>query len=136
MSEKLKSLLGHSLLVGIVCVLLGAGVTYWLTTQHKELSYIIEPADVILKNPSINKVVITVNDVPVKEVFSHRIKIWNSGNLPIKDVPFTFSFPIDKEDDFDFKILNLSFSTIPRIEFGKVEEEKKKELQWECVLDY
>jgi len=101
------------------------GLTYYFTTKNKELSYTIEPADVFLKNPTINKVEITVNGVPVKEVFSHRMKIWNSGNLPIKDVPFTFSFPIDKENDSEFKILNLSYSTIPRKEFGKVEEEKK-----------
>jgi len=120
MSEKIKSIIKHPLFVGIVCSL---GV-YYYTTQYKELSYTIEPSEVFMKNPSTDEVKIIVNDIPVKEIFSHRIQIWNSGNLPIKDVPFDFFFPVDKQNNAEFKILNLSYSTNPKRKFGKVVEGK------------
>ena len=126
MKTKLQSLLSHSLLVGIICTFLGIGGTYWFTTKYKELSYVIEPSEVFLKNPTTNDVEVSVNGVPVKEVFSHRIKIWNSGNLPIKDVSFTFLFPVKERNGNEFKILNLSYSTVPKHKFGKVEEEKNE----------
>ncbi|MEQ8638437.1 hypothetical protein [Gimesia maris] len=125
MFEKIKAHLNQNLPTSIIVALLTFTLTYYFSNKYKEISYVIEPTDVFLKNPLTNKVEITVNGIPVKEVFSHRIKILNSGDLPVTDVPFTFSFPIDKKVNTDFKIINLSYSTIPRMEFGKIEEVKK-----------
>lgn len=127
MFNKIKQFVNQTLPAGIIIALITFGLTYYFSNKYKEISYIIEPTDVFLKNPTTNKVEITVNGIPVQEVYSHRIKIQNSGDLPIRDIPFTFSFPLDEKDKEDFKIINLSYSTIPRKEFGKIEEVKKGE---------
>lgn len=134
-SNKIKTLINHSLLVGILSGIVGTGFGAWLNSNYKSLSYVIERVDKFFDKNETDLVEVSVNGTPVKEVFCHRVKIWNSGNLPIKNIPLTFIFLPDSQNIKDFKLLSLNYDTIPEYEFGKISELKRENMKARLIVD-
>lgn len=109
-------------IVPLVIGLITAGFGYWLPkffAESKQVSYSIEEAVPYLDKNSIGKAVIKVNDILVPEVFVVRVRVWNSGSLPLKNLGVLFEFDQVGEG---FRILSTSHDTSPSKEFGVISE--------------
>lgn len=109
-------------IVPLVIGLITAAFGYWLPkffAESKQVSYSIEEAVPYLDKNSIGKAVIKVNDILVPEVFVVRVRIWNSGSLPLKNLGVLFEFDQVEEG---FRILSTSHDTSPSKEFGAIAE--------------
>lgn len=108
--------------VPLVIGLITAAFGYWLPkffAESKQISYSIEEAVPYLDKNSIGKAIIKVNDILVPEVFVVRVRIWNSGSLPLKNLGVLFEFDQVGES---FRILSTSHDTKPSKEFGVISE--------------
>lgn len=108
--------------VPLIIGLITAAFTYWLPkffAESKQISYSIEEAVPYLDKNSIGKAAIKVNDILVPEVFVVRVRIWNSGSLPLRNLGVLFEFDRVGEG---FRILSTSHDTSPSKEFGVIVE--------------
>jgi hypothetical protein len=123
MSETNRSWLRNLLAVPLVVGLVIAVFTYALPkvfSESRQISYLVEEPVAYLDKTSIGTAVIKVNDIAVPEVFAARVRVWNSGSLPLKDLGIRFEFsPVDK----DFRILSVNHNTRPAKEFGEIAEQ-------------
>lgn len=107
------------LVVGLVIAIL----TYVLPkifAESRQLSYQVEEPLAYLDKTSLGTAVVKVNDVPVPEVFAARVRVWNSGSLPLKDLGVRFEF---SPAETDFRVLSVSHNTKPTREFGAITEQ-------------
>ncbi len=63
---------------------------------------------------------VKVNDQVVTDLLTYHARIWNSGDLPLKDIPARFVF---QSTASDFQILRVTHKTAPAFEFGAIKEE-------------
>jgi hypothetical protein len=113
-----RDLLVIPLVVGIVV----AAVTYvfpFLFEKGKQLSYSIDGPIVYLNSEALGKAKITIDGVEATNIFGCKVRIWNSGSVALTSLPIRFVF--DKATT-NFTIFNVSHDTIPKEEFGKIEE--------------
>lgn len=106
------------LVIGVVV----AVVTYLLPKffdTEKRLSYTIDGPTAYV-NPTASGVVkIAVNGVETTNIFGYKLRIWNSGSLPLMALPVRFVFePVSS----NFHIFNVTHDTIPKRDFGRIEE--------------
>lgn len=90
--------------------------------KNKELSYTInKPFQYLNKamNPRLRDVPIKVKDIPVRKLIAYAVKLWNSGDFPLKNLNVRVIFNTDN-DDLEF--FNITHVTKPRHEFGKLSE--------------
>lgn len=114
-----RDLLAVPLVVGLVIALF-AYVLPKFFAESRQLSYTVEEPVAYLDKSSIGSAVVKVNEVTVPEVFAARVRIWNSGSLPLKELAVRFELSsVDK----DFRILSVSHNTKPTKEFGAVTEQ-------------
>jgi hypothetical protein len=123
MGEKSISWFRDLLTVPLIVGLLIAAFTYGLPkflADSKELSYTVEEPLVYLDKSSIGNALVKVNEVSVPEVFAVKVRLWNSGDLPLKDLAVRFEpFSLEK----DFRILSVNHNTQPAKEFGAITEQ-------------
>lgn len=115
----LRDLLAVPILVGIVV----AGFTYALPkflADSSQISYTIEEPIAYLDKSSIGTALVKVNEISVPEVFAIRVKVWNSGSLPLKNLAVLIELTTSEKD---FRILSVSHNTEPAKEFGSIAEE-------------
>jgi hypothetical protein len=79
---------------------------------HEPVTY-IDPA--ITQDLSVK-----VNDKPVTSLLTYQARIWNSGDIPLKDIPVRFVF---QNVTGDFQILHVTHKTKPEFEFGAIKDE-------------
>lgn len=122
MSERKNNWMRDFLLVPIIVGLVIAIATYLIPNffdKGKQISYTVEDAVTYLDKSSIGNSVIKFNDIVVPEVFAMRVRLWNSGDVPLKDLAVRFEFySINKE----FRILSVNHNTRPSKEFGAITE--------------
>ncbi|MDD5057429.1 MAG: pentapeptide repeat-containing protein [Sideroxydans sp.] len=118
-SNWIRDLLIVPLIVGILVVIATFTVPIFFG-ESKSLSYTIEPSLVYFDKTSVGNATVRVNDIPVSEVFTVKAKIWNSGNVPLKDISVRFEFSSFASDA---KILAINHNTQPAKEFGAIKEE-------------
>lgn len=107
------------IVVGVVVAGFQFGVPYFFN-KGKELSYIIEEPEKYLSDPVIGHVNVTVNNVSIRNLYAYKVKIWNSGRIPVKNMAVRLSFQTDNKD---FKVFSTSHTTKPELEFGEITEE-------------
>lgn len=107
------------LIVGVIVV----GLTFVLPRffrEAKELSYTIDEPVAYLDAQAIGDVKVEVNDVVISNLFVHTVRLWNSGDVPLKKLPISLVF---KEPPTGFQVFNTSHLTTPRYEFGDIHQE-------------
>lgn len=115
----IRDLLVVPLIVGMVIAIF-AYVLPKFFAESRQISYSVEEPVAYLDKSSIGTAVIKVNDATVPEVFAARVRVWNSGSLPLKSLPIRFEFSaVDKE----FRVLSVSHNTKPTKEFGAITED-------------
>lgn len=115
----IRDLLAVPLLVGVVV----AAFTYALPkfiSESSQLSYTIEEPVAYLDKTSIGTASVKVNNIAVPEVFAVRVKVWNSGSLPLKNIAILVEFASPEKD---FRILSVNHNTKPAKEFGEISEQ-------------
>lgn len=60
--------------------------------KGKQISYTVEDAVTYLDKSSIGNSVVKFNDIVVPEVYAIRVRLWNSGDVPLKDLAVVLSF--------------------------------------------
>jgi len=117
--RRLIDILIIPLLIGLVIAIIQFGLPK-IFAEDKELSYTIDSPIKYIDSQEINdvEVEVIINGEPVKSLYVYKIKIWNSGDLPIKDLPISLIF----DDVEDFKIITTMHDTIPKYEFGYINE--------------
>lgn len=123
MADENRSWIRNILLVPLAVGLVVTVFAYVLPKffePSRELSYQVEEPVAYLEKASIGSAVVKVNDVPVAEVYAARVRIWNSGSLPLKDLAVRLELVSTTPD---FKILSASHNTKPLREFGSIVEQ-------------
>lgn len=118
-SSWIRELLIVPLMVGLIVTAFAFGLPKILA-DSKEVSYTVEQPLTYLDKVSIGSATVKVNDVPVPEVFAVKVRIWNSGDLPLKDIGIRFDLT---SHDKDFSILSVNHNTQPSKEFGGIAEQ-------------
>lgn len=111
------------LVVGLILAIVGGLIGFVLPrffADEKELSYTILGPNRYFDNPAVGNVTVQVNGVQVTNVTSYSVRVWNSGDVPLKNVPVRLVFTPDRDD---FKILTIGHQTRPPYEFGKILQE-------------
>jgi len=123
MADKHSSWLRDLLIIPIIVGIIVAFATFVIPRgfdKDKELSYSIDLPTNYLDQETLGSLKIEVNGVPVSALYDYKIKVWNSGDVPLKNIPIRIVFN-SKENDF--QILSVKHITEPSYEFGKITEE-------------
>jgi hypothetical protein len=104
------------LIVVAVAYLLFPG-PYEKDTELKELSYSIDVPESQLEPEVTGNLKITINNISTSYLVIYRVRIWNSGEVPLKDLPLRFVF---NTSESDFKIFKVEHDTKPKYEFGEI----------------
>ena len=110
------------LLLPLVVGLVVAAFTFGLPklfADKLELSYEIDGPTAVLDDPAIQQVQIEVNGITVSDLIAFRVRLWNSGDRAIKNLPVRVVFDAQAPD---FSILNATHQTTPAFEFGRIDE--------------
>ena len=93
-----------------------------LFADKLELSYEIDSPTAFLDDPAVREVVqIEVKGKAVSDLISFRVRLWNSGDKPIKELPLQVDF--DSKSN-NFSILNVRHQTTPAEVFGNIDSLK------------
>lgn len=107
------------LLVGLL-VAVGTFFLPKLFVKGKRLTYEIDGPNSYVNTTAIPGVAITLNGSPVANLYGYRVRLWNSGDASITNLPVQCRFSPTSPD---FKILSVKHETIPQQEFGKIDEQ-------------
>jgi hypothetical protein len=121
MAESKSRWVRDLLIVPLVVGLVVAFFTYVLPKlldKGREISYSVEGPTESLNGPSLG-VSISVNGVPTGQLFSYRVRIWNSGGTSLRNVPIRIVFD---RPAAGFRVFVVTHSTSPRYEFGAIRE--------------
>ena len=123
----LRNKLVLPLLVGVLVGMTAVSFQFAFADEL-ELSYRIDRPTPVLDPHATQQVKIEANGIEVKELMSFRVQVWNSGDLPIRDLPVLLVFQPLKAD---FSILSTTHQTLPEHQFGEIrgsEPEKNQRL--------
>jgi hypothetical protein len=111
------------LIVGILVALVTFVIPKWLSLG-KQLSYSIDGPITLLDKLALSAsgttITLMVNGVTVPELFAYKVRLWNSGDSPLKDLPVRLVFDTPEQG---FQILEVKHETTPKHEFGKIVEQ-------------
>jgi hypothetical protein len=114
------------LLIPLV-VAIGAGLVVWaagyslpkLFEKGKRISYTIDGPTAYVNPSAANTVKITVGGVETPNIYGYKVRLRNSGSVPLKTLPVQFWFETPASE---FAVFNVTHETVPKKEFGKIEE--------------
>lgn len=94
---------------------------YEKDTELKELSYSIEGPITHLDPDLTGSVGLMItNNISTSYLVAYRVRIWNSGKVPLKKLPIRFVFDTSESD---FKLFKVEHDTKPKHEFGEITEQ-------------
>lgn len=110
----------------IVGVLLSFIPILYLEMSHddRELSYSIEESEVHMRQTVTGASDKTTDANSSSYLANYQVRIWNSGDLPLKNVPVSLVFE-NVSNDFD--VLSESHNTKPIYEFGEINKESPQQ---------
>jgi hypothetical protein len=114
-----RDLIFIPLIIGLVIVSIQFGIPKILE-RNMELSYSIEDPIIYIEPQTIGNLVVEINGEQTSSLYAYKVRIWNSGDLPIKNLPIRFVF--DRTES-DFKIFSVAHDTKPKYEFGEIVEQ-------------
>lgn len=112
-----------ALVIPLVVGLLVAIATYFLPKlleKGKQVTYTIDAPTAYVNTTAVSGVSINLNGIPVNNLIGYRVRLWNSGGIPVSNLPVQIRFTPKSPE---FKILNIKHETVPKQEFGKIGEE-------------
>lgn len=89
--------------------------------KQMELSIQVQEPVAYLDSAITQDLSVKVNDQVVTDLLTYQARIWNSGDLPLKDIPARFVF---QSAESDFRILRVTHKTAPAFEFGPIKQEE------------
>jgi hypothetical protein len=107
------------LVIGLIIALF-TFVVPKLFEKGKKLNYSVDGPSAYLDKNSIGNIKVVVNDVPTANLFGYKVRLWNSGGVPLKNLPILFNFSQNKPGLVFFSV---SHDTKPSLEFGGIREE-------------
>lgn len=115
----IRNLFLPNLLAGAIVLTLSI---FWndSISGRKQLSYSVDGPITYFDTGSVGILNLKVNDVATDALVGYRVRIWNSGSTPLKDIPIRFIFDSGKED---FHVFQSMHATKPAEEFGLIHEE-------------
>jgi len=116
MNENLLKLVIVPIFVGLIMATFQL-VIPTLLEKDLELSYFIEGPKTYIDKGTIGDVKLEINDIETPYLVSQSVRIWNSGELPIKALPVTYIF---ENSSSNFKIFAVKHNTKPEYEFGNI----------------
>jgi len=105
------------LIIGLAVALFTYILPKW-AEKGKRLSYTIEQSAPYLPENRIPNVTVAVGGVAVQQLFVHRAHIWNSGDVPLGNLPVLFEFSASQP----LQVLSATHDTRPQREFGKISD--------------
>ncbi len=88
--------------------------------DQKKISYTVYEIEELLEQEEIEQVEVKINEELVNSLFLHKVRIWNSGTIPLKDLQILIRLD---NNNRGFKIFSVQHSTIPEYEFGLINDE-------------
>lgn len=89
--------------------------------KEKEISYTIDDFPSYYLSPeSVGNLEIKINDVVTNSLLAYEVEFWNSGDIPLKELPVRYVFGWSS---INFKVLTVIHKTEPKYEFGEIREE-------------
>lgn len=108
-------------------VAVGSGLVIWaagyflprLFEKGKRISYAIDGPTPYVNPSAANTVKITVGGVETSNIYGYKVHLWNSGSVALQNLAVRFAF---ESSAADFAVFNVTHETVPKEEFGKIEE--------------
>ena len=116
MNENWLKLMVIPLFIGLIVATFQFGLPSLFEKDH-ELSYSIEEPKIYIDKNTIGDVKFEINNIETPILVSHSVRIWNSGELPIKALPVKYLF---ENSSSTFKIFTVKHNTKPKYEFGDI----------------
>ena len=116
-----RDLLFIPLIVGLIVAAFTFGLPK-LFEKEKQITYEIDGPTTYLDKQSIGNVSVVVNGVPTLSLFSYKVRLWNSGDQPLKNLPVLVLFETELVLG-EFKIFSVGHETKPPHEFGNIMQE-------------
>ena len=112
----LRDLLIIPIIVGII-VAVFQFVLPELIENDLELSYLQEEEKLHFDKSTVGNAKLEINDIETSYLYSKSIRVWNSGEIPIKNLPIKYVF---ETSDPTFEIFVVTHNTKPKYEFGNI----------------
>lgn len=126
-----RDILAIPLIIGLA-VALFTFVLPRVFRDKMEISYAVDSPWSYLDDPMIGQVTVHVNGVLVSDLVAQKVRIWNSGDVPLEQLPIRFVF---STFDTSFAILSLSHLTTPRHEFGSITESESDQFSRRLIYE-
>jgi hypothetical protein len=110
-----RDIIGIPLLIAVGVAILTFFLPSILGGDKAELSYAI---DAPIPYPPLAGM--QVDGIPTSQLFAYKIRIWNSGKRPLKQVPVRLEL---QPSNPTVKIFSATHTTKPASEFGAIKEE-------------
>ena len=105
------------LITVIFSAVVGPIIVHKYLEKDTDLSCSIEGLKCIM-NPEDRSLTLNTSGFSTSSLFEYNVRIWNSGDVPLKDLPICFVFDTSESD---FKIFNATWETNLEYEFGEIE---------------
>jgi hypothetical protein len=131
MSNWKRDLLVVPLIVGLIIAM----ATYLLPKlfeKGKELSYSIESPTSIIDRAAFPEMLIQINGETIQNVYAIKVKVWNSGKDPIKNIPVRIYL---NPNGGTFRILSIKHETSPNKEFGEIKLTEEDSVSRRFIYD-
>ena len=112
----LRNLAVIPIIVGLLMLILEFGILS-ISEKELELSYSLEDSKIILDKSTMENATVEINGANISSLYSQSIRIWNSGEIPIKALPILYMFNMSSPT---FRIFVVTHDTNPKYEFGKI----------------
>jgi hypothetical protein len=126
---------GQVLLIPLGIGIIVAVVTFFLPKileKGKRLSYETVGPVQYVNSAGLAGLTITFNGERIDSAYGYRVRVWNSGDVPLASLPIQFYFSADSPG---FKILSVRHETIPPQEFGKIDEQGSDKLSKRFIYE-
>lgn len=105
-----------ALVASLVPLVLQFGIQT-ISEKELELSYSLEDSKILLDKSTMGNANVEINGANISSLYSQSIRIWNSGDIPIKALPIKYFFNTSSPT---FQIFAVTHDTNPKYEFGNI----------------
>lgn len=88
--------------------------------EERELSYSVEGPIIFLESVTNQAPVVSIEGEKLPRLIGFRVQIWNSGDLPLEDLPILLHF---ENRAANFRVISAACSSNPPHEFGTIVEQ-------------
>ena len=127
----LRNVAAIPIIVGLVLMVLELGIQTILEDEF-ELSYSLEDSKILLDKSTMGNANVEINGANISSLYSQSIRIWNSGDIPIKALPIKYLYNTSSPT---FQIFAVTHDTNPKYEFGEISLTEEDQYSKRYVYD-